>query len=108
MDDFRARTPRPPVADFAQSGRGGVHLAFIERGPAGRFEAAESRLDRSETLRRHEIAMFGYGTIGEIGRRIFNFFDKGAAHRGYRRRAGQRFVFGASMRLDASALVKSG
>ena len=64
MDDFRARASRPPVVDFAQRGRGGVRLAFTERGPVGRFEAAESRLDRPEALRSHEIAMFGYGGIG--------------------------------------------
>ena len=49
-----------------------------------RFETAESGFDGSKPRFGHEIAVRRYRPIRKFGRLVFGFFDKGAAHAGYR------------------------
>jgi hypothetical protein len=45
LENFRARTPRPPVTHFPQGDRGGVLVAFIGGCPVLRLVTAERSLD---------------------------------------------------------------
>jgi hypothetical protein len=55
-----------------------------------RFETAESGLDGSKPGFGHEIAVRRYRPVRKLGRLIFGFFDKRAAHAGYWCRTGVR------------------
>src|SRR5580704_1645387 len=105
---FRTCAPPTPVTDFPLRGRGSLCVALIDCGPVGRLEAAESHFDRREAFFRHQVAMRGYGTIGQIVGLVFGVLNESATHGGYRCRTGCRFALSASMRLEASASVRSG
>ena len=108
LDDFRARAPGSPVPDFSYRGGGRMRIVPGDRFPVGLFKTNESRLDFSKPFGSYEVAMSGDRSVRELLDLVFGILDKGAAHGGYRGRTGRRLTLSASMRFEASALVKSG
>jgi hypothetical protein len=108
LNDFCVRTPRSPVAHFPQGGSSSFPVAFVCCGLVRRLETAESGLDCCKPSFGNEIAVRRYRPVRKFGRLVFSLLDERSAHGSYRCCTGFRFALSASIRLDASAFVRSG
>ena len=99
---------RTPKAHFPRGGSGSFPVIFVCCGPVRRFETAESGLDGSKPSFGHEIAVRRYRPVRKFGRLVFGFFDKCAAHAGYRSRIGLRRLLARAALASAASLLAGG
>jgi hypothetical protein len=108
VDDLRARAPRPPVTDLPQSGCGSFPVAFVCCGTVPPPRNGRERPRWPQALLRSRNCGEAISASGSSAVSFSAPLTNARLIAGYRCCTGLRFDLSASIRFDASALVRSG